>query len=146
MATWCALQVDNEQLKELKTSSKHFCQRLGRIIFHDKSSMLINRLLLVGADINVYDFQDVLWAYTTRCRPGQAEYVFEDVPGFPLTPYMSHGCGNRLLGGKVISDCLLPMEYRGEKTFQRVDFENSYPEDVKEKVRANWHRMGFGRK
>lgn len=145
MATWCALQVDREQLKELNTSSKEFCERLGRAIFNDKSSMLINRLLLVGPDINVYDFKDVIWAYTTRCRPGQDEYVFEDVPGFPLTPYMSHGGGDRRRGGKAISDCLLPMEYNGEATFQRVDFETSYPQDIKARVRANWHDMGFGR-
>lgn len=145
MATWCALQVDSQRLAELNTTSEAFCQRLGRIIFNDKSSMLINRLLVVGDDIDVYDFQDVMWAYVTRCRPGQSEYVFEDVPGFPLTPYMSHGSWDQRMGGKMVSDCLLPMEYNGKASLQRVDFENSYPKDVKDRVRSNWHAMGFGK-
>lgn len=145
MATWCALQVDSRRLAELNTTSEAFCERLGRVIFNDKSSMLINRLLVVGDDIDVYDFQDVMWAYVTRCRPGQDEYVFEDVPGFPLTPYMSHGSGDRRRGGKMVSDCLLPMEYKGKGSFQRVDFETSYPQDVKDRVRSNWRAMGFGK-
>jgi hypothetical protein len=39
------------------------------------------------------------------------EMFFEDVRGFPLIPYMSHGNGSPTQGGKVVSDALLPTEY-----------------------------------
>jgi len=143
MGTWCALQADGEKLREMKTNSKDFCKKLGDIVFKDKSCMLINKIILVGDDVDVYNFRDVMWSYSTRCRPGHDEYPFDDVAGFPLTPYMSHGGGDGHRGGKIISDCLFPMEYSTGKTFKTVDFENSYPEDVKTKVRSNWKEMGF---
>ncbi|KAH8665332.1 putative 3-octaprenyl-4-hydroxybenzoate carboxy-lyase [Ilyonectria robusta] len=143
MANWCALQVDTKKLTSLKTNSKDFCSKLGQIVYNNKSSMLFNRILLFGEDVDIYNFKDVMWALVTRCRPGQDEYVFEDVPSFPMTPYMSHGTGTVKTGGKAISDCLFPMEYEGRKTFSSVDFETSYPEEVKSKVRANWTAMGF---
>lgn len=143
MGTWCALQVDCQRLAQLQTNSKDFCQRLGDVIFHNKSTMLINKVILVGDDVDVYDLKEVMWAYSTRCRPGHDEYPFDDVAGFPLTPYMSHGGGNAMRGGKIISDCLLPMEYEGKRSFKKVNFENSYPTEVKDKVKAQWLEMGF---
>lgn len=143
MANWCALQVDTKKLTNLKTNSKDFCSKLGQIVYNNKSSMLFNRILLFGEDVDIYNFKDVMWALVTRCRPGQDEHVFEDVPSFPMTPYMSHGTGTVTTGGKAISDCLFPMEYEGRKTFSSVDFETSYPEEVKSKVKANWTAMGF---
>ncbi|KAH7270913.1 putative 3-octaprenyl-4-hydroxybenzoate carboxy-lyase [Fusarium solani] len=143
MATWCALQVDVDKLAKMKTNSKDFCEKLGRIAFNDKSCMLINRILLFGHDVDITNFKDIIWALVTRCRPGQDEYLFEDVASFPMTPYMSHGSGDPKKGGKVISDCLFPMEYEGKRLFSGVDFERSYPEDVKNRVRSNWTAMGF---
>ena len=143
MATWCALQVDIDKLAEAKTSPADFCNKLGQIAFNNKSCVLINRILLFGHDVDIYNFKDIIWALVTRCRPGQDEYVFEDVPSFPMTPYMSHGVGNVKWGGKVISDCLFPMEYNGERSFSGVDFERSYPKEVRDKVRSNWTAMGF---
>lgn len=143
MGTWCALQVSAAHLAQLQTNSRDFCKRLGDVIFQNKSTMLINKVILVGEDVNVYDFKEVIWAYSTRCRPGHDEYPFDDVAGFPLTPYMSHGGGNPMRGGKIISDCLLPMEYEGKRSFRKVDFENSYPKDLQEKITARWEEMGF---
>lgn len=143
MGTWCALQIDAPKLRALKTNSKDFCKRLGDIIFNNKSTMLINKVLLVGEDVDPYNFKDAIWAYSTRCRPGQDEYVFDDVAGFPLTPYMSHGGGDPRRGGKVICDCLLPMEYEVGQKFKKVDFHTSYPEYIKSRVRSRWEEMGF---
>ncbi|KAF4990286.1 hypothetical protein FDECE_14429 [Fusarium decemcellulare] len=143
MATWCALQVDIDRLAEMKMDPKEFCDKLGRIAFNNKSCMLITRILLFGHDVDVRNFKDIVWALVTRCRPGQDEYLFDDVPSFPMTPYMSHGRGDPKRGGKVISDCLFPMEYEGKREFSGVDFERSYPEHVKDKVRSNWTSMGF---
>ena len=143
MGTWCALQVDGPKLRALKTKSKDFVKRIGDIIFANKSTMLLNKIILVGDDVDPYDFKEVMWAYSTRCRPGHDEYPFDDVAGFPLTPYMSHGRGDKHRGGKIISDCLLPMEYEGGRIFTKVDFETSYPEEVKRRVKGRWVEMGF---
>ncbi|CAI6017477.1 unnamed protein product [Clonostachys chloroleuca] len=142
-ATWCALQVDTDELRKLQTNSRDFCMKLGGLLFHNKSSMLINRFLVVGDDINIYEFKDLIWAFVTRCRPGNDEYLFDDVPGFPLTPYMSHGTGSKTRGGKLISDCLFRMEYTDANSFRPVNFDTSYPSSVKTKIESMWKELGF---
>ncbi|KAF4959173.1 hypothetical protein FGADI_1860 [Fusarium gaditjirri] len=143
-ATWCALQVDVEKLGDMKTSSAELCKRIGDLAFKDKSCMLLNRIILTGEDIDVFNWNDVMWALVTRCRPGKDEALFEEVRGHPITPYMSHGPhGNPTQGGKIVSDCLMPIEYRGKKNFRECSFDKSYPEDIKNKVLAGWKAMGF---
>ncbi|KAI1027297.1 hypothetical protein LB504_008119 [Fusarium proliferatum] len=143
-ATWCALQVDTEKLGDMETGSAELCKRIGDLAFKDKSCMLVNRIILVGDDVDVFDWNDVMWALVTRCRPGKDETLFEDVRGHPITPYMSHGPhGNPTQGGKVISDCLMPIEYQGKRNFRECSFNKSYPEDIKNKVRTGWEAMGF---
>ncbi|KAJ4028921.1 Ferulic acid decarboxylase 1 [Fusarium oxysporum] len=143
-ATWCALQVDTEKLGDMKTSSAELCRRIGDLAFKDKSCMLVNRIILIGDDIDVFNWNDVMWALVTRCRPGKDEALFEEVRGHPITPYMSHGPhGNPTQGGKIVSDCLMPIEYQGKKNFRECSFNKSYPDDIKNKVQAGWKDMGF---
>ncbi|EMT72239.1 3-octaprenyl-4-hydroxybenzoate carboxy-lyase-domain-containing protein [Fusarium oxysporum II5] len=143
-ATWCVLQVDTEKLGDMKTSSAELCRRIGDLAFKDKSCMLVNRIILIGDDIDVFNWNDVMWALVTRCRPGKDETLFEEVRGHPITPYMSHGPhGNPTQGGKVVSDCLMPIEYQGKKNFRECSFNKSYPDDIKNKVQAGWKDMGF---
>ncbi|KAF2813643.1 UbiD-domain-containing protein [Mytilinidion resinicola] len=103
----------------------------------------VHRLLVVGDDINPFNFNDVMWAFATRCRPSMDEFHFADVDAYPLVPYMSHGPGTKLTGGKVVGNCLLPLEYEMEQNWVTCDFANGYPEDVKEKVLERWDRFGL---
>jgi phenacrylate decarboxylase len=141
--TWVVLQVDTEELRARKITPQDFCRQIGEIVYRNKVGYTIHRLVLVGEDIDIYDFKDVIWAFCTRCRPGIDEYIFEDVPGFPLIPYMSHGNGAPNKGGKVVSDALLPVEYTTGKNWEAADFKNSFPVEVQEKVLAKWEAYGF---
>ncbi|KAM3542850.1 hypothetical protein ARSEF1564_004231 [Beauveria bassiana] len=144
-STWVSLKVDTAKLRTMKTTAKDFSERIGNLIFRDKAGVSIHRLILVGDDIDVYDDRDVLWAFSTRCRPGMDEHVFEDVPGFPLIPYMGHGNGKADRGGKVVSDALLPCEFTTGREWITTDFKHAYPEEVKSKVLKNWEAMGFAK-
>ena len=141
--TWVVLQVDTTKLREMKTTSEAFCRQIGDLVYNHKVGYTIHRLVVVGDDIDAYDFKDVIWAFCTRCHPGLDEYHYEDVPGFPLIPYMSHGNGQPNRGGKVVSDCLLPIEYREPKDWEAADFKNSYPAEVQKKVLDQWSAWGF---
>lgn len=141
--TWVALRVDTQKLRAMKTNSKDFRQRVGDLIFNEKAGYTIHRLVLVGEDVDVYDGKDVLWAFSTRCRPSMDETVFEDVRGFPLVPYMGHGNGSKTQGGKVVSDALMPTEYTTGANWEAADFEHSYPQELQAKVLGKWETMGF---
>jgi hypothetical protein len=56
---------------------------------------------------------------------------------------MGHGNGNPAKGGKVVSDALMPSEYTTGADWQAADFKNSYPQEIQDKVNANWEGMGF---
>lgn len=99
--------------------------------------------MLVGDDIDVYDDKDVMWAFSTRCRPGTDEVFFEDVAGFMLIPYMGHGSADPNRGGKVVSDALLPVEYTTGKDWENADFKNAYPRELQAKVLKSWEALGF---
>ncbi|KXT06047.1 hypothetical protein AC578_1283 [Pseudocercospora eumusae] len=146
--TWCVLHIDTDALRDLRTTAPAFRRMLGNHLFNSKCCMLINRLILVGKDIDPYSYESVTWALATRCRPGVDEEIFEDVPSFPMTPYMSHGrgpVGGGKRGGKAICDCVLQLEYEqgSGAPFSTVSFETSYPSVVKGKVKKNWVDMGF---
>lgn len=146
--TWCTLQIDTDALRDLCTTAPAFRSMLGKQLFNNKCCMLINRIILVGKDVDPYSFEAVVWALATRCRPGVDEEIFEDVPSFPMTPYMSHGRGpqgGRKRGGKVICDCVLELEYEmgSHATFKAVGFETSYPVELRKKVEQAWVNMGF---
>lgn len=141
--TWVALKVDTTNLRELKWTPKEFQKKVGDVVFNHKAGYTIHRLVLVGEDIDVYEGRDVMWAFSTRCRPSADETFFEDVRGFPLVPYMSHGTGSPTQGGKVVSDALMPSEYTLGADWEAADFEHSYPDELKDKVRSNWESLGF---
>jgi UbiD family decarboxylase len=142
--TWLAIQIDTAKLRAMKTTPEVFCRTIGDIVYKEKVGHTIHRILLVGDDIDVYDFKDVIWAFTTRCRPGMDEFGFEDVRGFPLIPYMSHGPGNMHKGGKVVSNCLLPVEYTDSRNWEAASFKESYPKELQESVLSRWESLGFG--
>ncbi|KAL1301859.1 hypothetical protein AAFC00_006043 [Neodothiora populina] len=141
--TWVALKIDTAKLRAMKTNSKDFSKKIGDLVFNHKVGYTIHRLVLVGDDIDVFDFKDVIWAFTTRCRPNDDETFFPDVRAFPLIPYNGHGAHSPVKGGKVVSDALMPVEYTTGANWVAADFKNSYPEEVKAKVNAEWQAMGF---
>lgn len=136
--TWAALKVDIKQLATMETTPELFRKMVGDLIFNHKGGHTIHRLVLVGDDIDVYEWNDVMFAFSTRCRPGKDESFFDDCRGFPLIPYMGHGTGNPVIGGKVVSDALMPSEYQGTQNWQQASFKHSYPKEMQESVNARW--------
>ena len=54
-----------------------------------------------------------------------------------------YDAGTKLTGGKVVANCLLPEEYEGKQGWVTCDFQNGYPEGVKERVLERWERLGL---
>jgi UbiD family decarboxylase len=81
-------------------------------LFRHKVGCTIHRLVLVGEDIDVYDSKDTIFAFSARCRPETDELFYQGRLGIPLVPYMSHRSRSPTTGEKVVSDALLPFEYK----------------------------------
>ncbi|KAL1622464.1 Ferulic acid decarboxylase 1 [Diplodia seriata] len=153
--TWCALRIDTAALPALGLSPEGLRKKVGDLVFGHKAGYTVHRVVLVGSDVDVYDGRDVLWAFSTRCRPGDDETFWgvgdgkggEGVKAFPLIPYNGHGWHDPVRGGKVVSDALMPSEYKeGKRDWQAASFEESYPRGLREKVLEEWAGMGFEKK
>lgn len=127
----------------MKTNPKDLCEKIGQVIFSDRSGMFEHHILVVSDDIDIYDFKHVMWAYTTRCRPGVDDFYFHNTLGFALVPYQSQGQGRPDVATKIVSNCLLPVEYTTGPNWETSDFEHGFPDDLKEKVLSNWSNFGF---
>ncbi|KAI9826687.1 MAG: hypothetical protein M1819_007321 [Sarea resinae] len=146
-ALWAALQLDMTKVRAMNLTRQEFCRRVGDVIFGSHAAATVSRILLVGEDIEPTRFDDVLWASTTRCRPGQDEYLFEDAKSFYLVPFMSHGPGNPHKGGRVVADCLFTEQWtQDDFQFVEASFDGGYPKEVRDFVNANWkEKYGFGK-
>jgi UbiD family decarboxylase len=137
--TWVTLKVDIKKFKTMNTIPEELRKMIEDLIFNHKAGYTIHRPVLCGEDIDVYDVKDIMYAFSTRCRPNKDETFFEECRGFPLIPFMSHGTGPPKKGGKVVSDALMPAEYQGEQ--------DSYPHSLQESVNNRWTKVwGFVRR
>jgi phenacrylate decarboxylase len=140
---WAVVQIDSAKLRSMKTNPKALCQSIGDTIFADRSGMFEHHILVVSDDIDVYNFQDVMWAYATRCRPGVDDFCFHNTLGFPLVPYQWQGEGPPDVATKIVSNCMLPVEYTDGPNWEVGDFENGFPEKIKQRVLRDWSKLGF---
>ena len=141
--TWVALKVDTEKLRAMKITPEEFRKKIGDLIFYNKAGYTIHRLVLVGEDIDIFNFKDVMFAFSTRCRPETDETFYQECRGFPLVPYMSHGTAGSNYGGKVVSDALFPVEYTTGQDWELADFKHSFPVELQERVNKKWEEYGF---
>ncbi|RFU33729.1 hypothetical protein B7463_g2644, partial [Scytalidium lignicola] len=140
---WAVLQVDGAKLREMNTTAKELSKKVADVVFQVKPGFFLHRIFLVGDDVDPFDFKEVTWAYATRCRPGMDEFLFDDFPGFFLIPFMLHGPGNGHVGGKMVSNCLLPVEYTTGRDWINMSFEEAYPEKIRERVLSEWNELGY---
>lgn len=144
VALWLALKVNTKELAKLNTTSRDFCKRVGDIVFSSKTGFIIQEVILVSEDIDIFDFRKLIWAYVTRHAPGDDQYFFEEYRAFPLAPFISQGPRAKTLkGANCVTDCLFPQQYKPEGVeFVTCDFDG-YHDSIKEKVLKNWAAYGY---
>lgn len=123
----------------MKTKSADVRERIRSVVFGHTAGLFFHCVRLVGPDIDIWDDKELIFAFSTRCRPGPLQETHvDDVPGFFITPFMICGYGDPHAGGKCIHDCLLPKEYTTGQNWKVAAFKNEYPQDLQDKVNANW--------
>ncbi|KAJ4288417.1 Ferulic acid decarboxylase 1 [Kalmusia sp. IMI 367209] len=78
--TWVAMKIDTEKLLSMKTTLVAFRKQIGDIVFGEKAGYSVHRLVLVGEDIDIYNFKDVLFAFSTQCRLETDETFYQQRP------------------------------------------------------------------
>lgn len=134
-ALWLAVKINVDELAKLNTTSEELRKLVGDFLFPLKPASIIHEVVLFADDVDIFDFRQVIWAYVTRHTPIDDQTPFEQYPAFPLAPFISQGPRMKTkLGGKVVTDCLFPQQYKNNDLKFVACHYGSYDEKVKSKV------------
>ncbi|MFQ5852431.1 MAG: UbiD family decarboxylase [Candidatus Binatia bacterium] len=122
----------------------NFAKRVAHSVWATKPGLFTYYIVVVDADVDPTNMDEVLHAITTKCHPVSGIHQVPHIPGFPvLLPFLSPK--ERLLGDAagVIFDCTWPKDWPKGATPIKATLENLWPKEVREKVLSQWERYGF---
>jgi 4-hydroxy-3-polyprenylbenzoate decarboxylase len=151
---WFVIRVKNDWHEITGWRLKEFMDKLGEAIWgtHFGGSMI--KILVVGEDIDPMDPLAVSWAFASRNHPRQGTFYFPRRMSAGMGPESCHSMSdfNALLSNDpdiakgdslVIYSCIGLEEHVGLPKPTQLTFERSYPDRIKEKVRASWKKWGL---
>ncbi|MFE5589619.1 UbiD family decarboxylase [Streptomyces sp. NPDC056549] len=136
---WIVLSIDRERRRQFALTRRELIDRVADVLFGSHAGWLVPKVILVDDDIDITDIDQVVWAMATRCHPGTGEHYLPDAPGIPMVPYLTPDEARAAKGGKSITDCLLPDDFRGTT----ASFRGSYPPALQQHVLDNWTTYGY---
>ena len=103
------------------------------------------KLLVVNDDVDVFDWDDVLHTWATRCHPGRGIFVTSySGHAKKLIPYLSAGERATLSGATVAFDCTWPPSWDPvTESPAKNFFAHIYPPDVQRRVLDRWTELGL---
>jgi 4-hydroxybenzoate decarboxylase len=87
-------------------------------------------VIVVDDDVDVYDLNDVWWAFLTRCRADTRTTVIADMPGFYRDPHRDHW-------GRLLIDATKPLGRAAEFERRRIPGEDA--------IKLSEYISGFGK-
>jgi 4-hydroxy-3-polyprenylbenzoate decarboxylase len=104
------------------------------------------KVIIVDADVDVFDLHQVLHALATKCHPVRGIRVSDREAGTQLTPFLSSDEKKWRKGASIAFDCTWPFDWSRESEVPlRISFDEAFPEEVRKKVTQNWANYGFRR-
>ena len=122
----------------------NFAKRVAHAIWATKPGLFTYYIVVVDADVDPTNMDEVLHAIATKCHPVNGIHPVPHIPGFPvLLPFLPPK--ERLVGdaGGVILDCTWPKDWPPESIPVKASLENLWPKDIQDKVLRKWERYGF---
>ncbi|UCG65267.1 MAG: UbiD family decarboxylase [Deltaproteobacteria bacterium] len=107
--------------------------------------VMVNKIIVVDEDVDVYDVGKVLHAFAVKCHPVNG-IIVEEVPAGKanmLTPCYSYEERKIMKGGIDVFDCTWPVEWPRETLPIRSSFDCIYPKEIRDKVLQRWGQYGL---
>ncbi len=127
-----------------ETPFVNFAKRVAHSVWATKPGLFTYYIVVVDADVDPTNMDEVLHAMTTKCHPVNGIHPVSHIPGFPvLLPFLPPK--ERLMGDAagVIFDCTWPKDWPTESIPIKATLENLWPREVRDKVLQNWLEYGF---
>ncbi len=117
--------------------------QIGNLIYGSKLSPWFHLTIVVDEDTDIYSKDAVIHALSTKCHPIKDIHKYENQPGTPLNPFASPAERKTSTGSKALFDCTFPLDWPTSDLSIRVSFDNVYPQEIQDKVNANWDKFGY---
>jgi 4-hydroxy-3-polyprenylbenzoate decarboxylase len=116
---------------------------IGECIWSTKIGTLLPKIVVVDADVDVADLNNVVWALATKNHPGVGILQFPNREIFPLSPYLNPDERRDRRCTTVVFDCTWPHDWRPEEIPIRSSFDSLWPKDLQQRVLAHWSDYGY---
>ncbi len=105
----------------------------------------LSKIFVVDDDVDVFNLDEVLHAFSTRCHPGRGVHVTHyEGRANALTPCYSAEERHRLSGATVAFDCTWPPSWdRLARVPVKATFNHMYPAEIRERVLSRWKALGL---
>jgi 4-hydroxy-3-polyprenylbenzoate decarboxylase len=101
-------------------------------------------VMVVDDQTDIYNWDEVYHAFCTRCHPANGIHIYRNSPGTPLYPFATPHERKHSIGSKVVFDCLWPTDWdKINDVPTLVSFKHVYPQDIQDRVLANWTAYGY---
>ncbi|TDA69636.1 MAG: phenylphosphate carboxylase subunit alpha [Clostridia bacterium] len=128
----------------VKSAVTNIAVQVAHALFGSKLAPWFYYVVVVDADVDIYNLEEVIHAICTGCHPGRGIRIYEDDIGSFATPFLSLEERRQGRGAKAVFDCTFPPDWDPKTELPiKVSFETNYPKEVKERVIANWKDYGF---
>jgi phenylphosphate carboxylase alpha subunit len=128
-----------------ETPYPNIATQIFNVVFGSKAGyMYMHSLIVVDADVDPSDMNQVIHALASKCHPVYDIRVQAHSTGHPLMPFAPAHERLWSKGAKVLFDCTTPVDWsRDTEVPQVASFKEMYPPELQERVVANWERYGF---
>jgi 4-hydroxy-3-polyprenylbenzoate decarboxylase len=117
-----------------KTPYSNIAKQIASFIWSHKSGFYIPRVIVVNDDVDPTDMDQVIFAFATKCHPERGTTVYKDMPGSPLTPFLSFQEREWFRCTNVLYDCTWPLDWKDEHIPKLASFKSIYPEELQKNV------------
>jgi len=127
----------------VKPAYSGIAQQCAQLVFGSKLGPWFHQVIVVDDKTDIYNVDEVIHAFSTRCDPARDIHIYDNSVGTPLNPYATPADRKLGKGSKVCFDCLWPLDWSRGDTPILVSFNTVYPPEIQEKVLSNWQSYGF---
>ena len=109
--------------------------RVVSVIRGCKLGVRFQYVMVIEDDVEATNFTEALHAVMTRTHPGRGLQIFGLAPAHPLVPFLDLHDKMHARGAAITFDATTPAD---QTRPDRMSFESSFPDAVKNLVLANW--------
>ena len=123
----------------------NIASQIANLVFGSKLGPWFHIVIVVDAETDIYNKDDVIHALSTKCHPINGIRIYGNNLGTAMNPFATPFERKWDKSAKILFDCTFPLEWTTSETPIKVcfDSENIYPKDVREKVLSNWNSYGY---